>query len=110
MSNATEEMGQILRVCYCDSMYNELMCQVEDNLRVNQQLRAQSSEKSSKLKTEVVTVQKWRKQLQLFAKQREEARIYYDHYRHKVQVLETQARKTNTMGNEKLTRNQGKFG
>ena len=68
MSNATEEMGSILRVCYSDSMYNELMCQVEANLRVNQHLLAQTKDKAEKLKTEVVTVQKWRKQLAIFAK------------------------------------------
>ena len=61
-------MGSILRVCYSDSMYSELMSQVEANLRVNQHLLAQSKDKANTLKTEVVTLQKWRKQLAIFAK------------------------------------------
>ena len=56
------------------------------------------------------------RQLKTFATQREECRIYFDHYRIKLQDLEAQARKQPDQGrdvsspvNAKLYRNQAKF-
>ena len=116
LSTATETLGNTLFICYSDSLYENLMLKIRENLKTNQDLAQRNIAIGANLQRVVNVIVDTHKQLKLFAAQREECRIYYDHYRLKIQDLEAQARKQPDQGrdassplNAKLYRNQAKF-
>lgn len=87
-------MGQTLRICYSDSPYEHLMYQVEENLTMNSELRTRNEAIVQNLQRSVTALQNQQKQLSTFAKQREDMRIFFDHYRIKLDGLEAAAKKS----------------
>lgn len=92
------------------------MLKVRENLKTNQDLAQRNIAIGANLQRVVNVIVDTHKQLKAFAAQREECRIFYDHYRLKLQDLEANARSQPDQGrdasnplNAKLYRNQAKF-
>ena len=80
-------MGATLRICYADSAYDNLIRQVEENLKMNHESRTRHEALIQNLLRTVNVINNSAKQLKTFAAQREETRIYFDHYRVKLDSL-----------------------
>ena len=69
-------------------MYDEIMSLIVDNLRANKQLKERNMLIQGNLNKTVKIVQDSIKNLETAVKEREDSRIYFEHYKDKVGYLE----------------------
>ena len=109
-------MGQTMRLCYNESAYKTLFEKVEVDMRKNKEM---CDSNKAFLKTQHDQIEQLKVKCKLItetAKRREEARVWFDHYRKKVNDLnESEAKKQNVFNcgpagdRDKLMRNQDKL-
>ena len=61
-------MGEMIRICYEDTAYYDIMCKVEDNLQQNVSLKQRNIDAVQAMNEVVSTLNSQNKQLLIFAK------------------------------------------
>ena len=115
----TQQIGEILQAIYDEKEFNELFTEIKEKMSKNEKLSEKNKKILEAIRAQVEDITLCHKQMMDYAKKREDFRIYYDHYRGKVEDLKkAEMKKQNepvTSGsfvakdNSKLVRNQGKF-
>ena len=90
----TEEMGTCFKALYSDEeLYKEYIGQMAKNMAANRQVTERHEKIHVNLTSQIDEVEIEFKEYLIHCKTRENARIYFDHYRLKLQALNTQAQK-----------------
>lgn len=83
----TELMGQTMRVCYKETIYERLFEQVESDMAQNKLMCDRNNKLLAEQKVQIQNIAMKRKLVMDAAERREEKRCWYDHYRVKTQEL-----------------------
>ena len=83
----TELMGQTMRVCYKETIYERLFEQVESDMAQNKLMCDRNNKLLAEQKVQIQNIAMKRKLVMEAAERREEKRCWYDHYRVKTQEL-----------------------
>ena len=116
MLDKSEALGNILKIFYEDSPYARVMSEVQEKLRFVTDMKDKNQRIGIQLRNAKDNILNDLKTVTELCKKREEDRIYYDHYRRKLESLIKSTRESqNDYGpkaskeNEKLERNKEKF-
>ena len=84
----TQQIGEILQAIYSDEKeFNELFTEIKEKMAKNEKLSEKNKKILVAIRAQVDDIITCHKQMIDYAKKREDFRIYYDHYRGKVEDL-----------------------